>query len=87
LQVELEALQLDLCAAAQAFRLAREAEGADALVRAIDGLAGAFGRLPPERTRRVAAALQAALAAQGRADWIGLADELEHVLAVALRDD
>lgn len=84
MQAERARAQAELCAAAQAFRLAREAEGADALVRALDALVACFASLPAARGAPLAAALELALAAQARGDWIALADELEHVLAPAL---
>jgi hypothetical protein len=72
------------CSAAAAQRLGMLAQGGAALARLVDGLAPLLAR-DPAAAGRIGAPVAALLAAQQRGDPLGLADELEHVLAPALR--
>jgi hypothetical protein len=75
-------------AAARAFRLGQETEGNQRLLALADamGAMGAIGAAPPHEHGGpdLAAALAAAVHAQARGDWIGIADALEHELGPAL---
>ena len=69
-------------AAAGAFRLGLETEANQRLLALVDGL----GAAPPRAldARALAAVLGRAADAQARADWIAIADALEHELAPML---
>ncbi len=68
--------------AARSFRLGQESAGSDAMVRIVDSLG--FLAEDPARSAALLPVIQLILSAQGRGDYLLVADLLLHELAPAL---
>lgn len=78
-------LLTDMTVASRAFRLGVEGEGSDALIRTIDQMITLLGALPESGMQAANGILLELLAAQGRKDFLLVADLLEFELAPLLR--
>jgi streptomycin 6-kinase len=77
-------LHAQLKAAADSFRLGREAEGNTAFARIVERLQAELGAAGPSALAPLLPTFESIFAAQQRSDWLFVADLLEHQLAKML---